>query len=171
MTKRGKIIEGVTIEDFAAEARCIARVGDMVIFVEHAAPGDVADLRITRKKKNFLEASPVRFHTYSEKRVDPFCSHFGECGGCKWQHVSYDDQLVFKRQQVIDQFERLGKFPFPEVKPTIGSPSSKYYRNKLEFTFTNRRWLTNEEINGIVEQVRNQTGLPVDGYYGRFGLE
>ncbi|MFC2123718.1 23S rRNA (uracil(1939)-C(5))-methyltransferase RlmD [Bacteroidota bacterium] len=167
MTKRGKIIEGITIRDYAAEARCVARVDDLVLFVEYTAPGDVVDVRITRHKKSYLEARPVKFHSYSERRSDPFCSHFGECGGCKWQHVSYNDQLTFKRQQVIDQFERLGKFIFPEVEPTIGSSSSRYYRNKLDFTFSDRRWLTFEEINNGGDLDRNGLGFHKPGQFDK----
>jgi len=167
MSIRGKIIEKVTVENYAAEARCIARVDDLVIFVEHSAPGDVVDLKITRKKKNYLEGRPVVYHNYSDKRVTPFCSHFGECGGCKWQHVSYEDQLAFKRQQVLDQFERLGKFPFPEVRQTLRSAESRYYRNKLEFTFSDRRWLTSEEINGGIELDRNGLGFHKPGQFDK----
>jgi 23S rRNA (uracil1939-C5)-methyltransferase len=164
---RGKIIEEITIEDYAAEARCVTRIDDLVIFVENTAPGDVVDVRITRNKKSYLEARPVKFHSFSERRVEPFCSHYGECGGCKWQHVSYDEQLAFKRQQVIDQFERLGKFPFPKVETAIGSPDPMYYRNKLEFTFSDKRWLTSEEISRGGDLDRNGLGFHKPGQFDK----
>ena len=159
MTKNRKIFERVIIEDFASEARCISRVDGKVLFTEFTAPGDVVDLKITRNKKTYFEAIPVKFHAYGKNRVKPFCIHFGECGGCKWQHIPYQDQLDFKRRQVIDQFERIGKFPFPAVNNTLGSSETQYYRNKLEFTFSDRRWLTQEEIEMGKNLDRNGLGF------------
>ncbi len=139
------LLEKITITDFAAEGKSIARIDNLVVFVEGAVPQDVADLQVTFKKKNFMEAVPVHFHRYSPKRTDSFCEHFGVCGGCKWQNLSYADQLAYKQQQVIDALERIGKIPLPDCMPIIGSAETKFYRNKLEFTFSNKRWLTADE--------------------------
>ena len=136
----------VEIQDMVAEGKCIVRRDNLVIFVTQVAPGDVVDLRITRSKKNFLEAVPTQFHAYSELRVAPFCEHFGTCGGCRWQHLGYDTQLRFKQQQVADTLQRIGKVALPEIQPILPSPQQTYYRNKLEFTFSDNGWLTNEQI-------------------------
>ncbi len=148
MRKRFKntVLEGLHIEKAVAEGKCIARLEDRVIFVERVAPGDIADVKLIRKKKNFYEGVPQKIIKPSAHRTEPFCAHFGTCGGCKWQHVAYEEQLVFKRQQVIDNLERIGKVKFPEVQPTLAAPETQYYRNKLEFTFSNRRWIEAEEI-------------------------
>ncbi|HEX9739928.1 MAG TPA: 23S rRNA (uracil(1939)-C(5))-methyltransferase RlmD, partial [Ignavibacteriaceae bacterium] len=145
--RKNDILKNITIENGASDGKCVARVNDQVIFVEKVAPGDVVDLRITRNKKTFLEGTPVAFHHYSESRVEPFCSHYGTCGGCKWQHIDYDYQLQFKQQQVIDNLQRIAKVQLPEISPIIRSKEIQYYRNKLEYTFTNWRWLTREEID------------------------
>lgn len=160
--KRNQILENITIENSAAEGKCVARYEDRVIFVEGVAPGDVVDMRITRKKKSFLEATPVKFHQYSDARAEPFCSHYGTCGGCKWQHISYDNQLLFKQQQVKDNLERIAKVDLPEILPIFGSKKTDYYRNKLEFTFSNRRWLTKEEIQNSGDNLeRNAVGFHI----------
>lgn len=160
--KRNQILENITIENSAAEGKCVARYEDRVIFVEGVAPGDVVDVRITRKKKTFLEATPVKYHQYSDTRVTPFCSHYGTCGGCKWQHIGYDNQLLFKQQQVQDNLERIGKIALPEIQPILGSVKTEYYRNKLEYTFTNRRWLTKEEIQDSGDDLeRNGLGFHI----------
>ncbi|HLF32715.1 MAG TPA: 23S rRNA (uracil(1939)-C(5))-methyltransferase RlmD [Cyclobacteriaceae bacterium] len=148
-----KIVKNVLIRDFAAEAKCVTRINNQVVFVENVAPGDIVDLEVLRKKKNFLEGRALRVIKYSKKRDEPFCEHFGTCGGCRWQHIGYEHQLEFKRHEVIDAFQRIGKLEFPEVKPTLGSGQGKFYRNKLEFTFTSRRWLSKKEI---------ESGQPVD---------
>lgn len=146
MAKKGEILEEVLVEDFAAESKCVARVNGQVIFIVETAPGDVVDIRITRRKKNFLEARPVYFHKFSSKRETPFCGHYGLCGGCRWQHVQYVYQLEFKQQQVLDQLQRIGHFDNVPIEPILAAPHQVAYRNKLEFTFTDQRWLTNEEI-------------------------
>lgn len=137
--------ENITITDVAAEGKAIAKVDDLVIFVPYVAPGDVVDLQLTRKKNKYAEAKPVHFHKLSEKRSEPFCEHFGVCGGCKWQHLPYEEQLKFKHKQVFDNLTRIGKVDLPEFFPILGSEKTKEYRNKLEFTFSNKRWLTDEE--------------------------
>ena len=160
--KKNQILEHITIENSAAEGKCVARYEDQVIFVEGVAPGDVVDMRITRKKRNFLEATPVKYHQYSSARAKPFCNHFGTCGGCKWQHINYDNQLLFKQQQVQDNLERIGKVLLPEIQPILGSKKTDYYRNKLEYTFSNRRWLTKEEIQNSGDNLeRNAVGFHI----------
>ncbi len=160
--KKNQILENITIENSAAEGKCVARHEDRVIFVEGVAPGDVVDLRITRKKRSFLEATPVKFHEYSEARAEPFCSHYGTCGGCKWQHISYDNQLLFKQQQIQDSLERIAKVELPEILPILGAKKTQYYRNKLEYTFSNRRWLTKEEIQNSGENIeRSAAGFHI----------
>ena len=144
--KKFEILENVSIIDAGSEGKCIARVDDVVIFVEQVVPGDVVDLQITRKKSNYREAKPIKFHHYSEKRIKPVCEHFGVCGGCKWQNLNYPDQLFYKQKQVTDNLRRLGKIELPEVLPILPSAKTEFYRNKLEFTFSNKRWLTEEEI-------------------------
>ncbi|WP_299456977.1 23S rRNA (uracil(1939)-C(5))-methyltransferase RlmD [uncultured Microscilla sp.] len=158
--KKQVIIPNLTIEGVAAEGKCITRYEDKVIFVDGklVAPQDVVDLKVTRKRKNYIEAIPVQFHEYSPLRIEPFCSHFGTCGGCKWQHLPYEQQLQFKQQQIIDNLERIGKLDLPEVKPILGSAHTQYYRNKLEFTFSNRRWMTKEEI-ATEEKIQDPNAL------------
>ncbi len=162
-----KILERVKIDGIAAEGKCIARVDEQVVFVEKVAPGDVVDIQITRKKKNFLEGRPVHFHEYSKDRVDPFCQHFGLCGGCKWQHIPYDIQLKYKHQQVVDCLERIAKVELPEINQILPSAQTQFYRNKLEYTFSNWKWLTNEEINSGEELDRNGLGFHIPGRFDK----
>lgn len=165
--KKFPILEQVRIEEMVAEGKCLARHENMVIFVSGVAPGDVVDLRITRKKKSFMEAEPVAFRQYSELRVQPFCEHFGVCGGCKWQHIGYDTQLHYKQKQVKDNLERIGKVPLPEFDPILGSAKTRYYRNKLEFTFSNNSWLTKEQIQSGEEFDRNALGFHIPGRFDK----
>ncbi|MEH0155542.1 23S rRNA (uracil(1939)-C(5))-methyltransferase RlmD [Limibacter armeniacum] len=139
-------LEKVEILDIGSEGKAVAKVDDMVIFVRNAVPGDIADLRVTKKKKSFMEAEPTNFHKLSEKRVEPFCDHFGLCGGCKWQMLDYQDQVAYKQKQVMDQLERIAKVELPECKTILPSENTQYYRNKLEFTFSTKRWLTGNEL-------------------------
>ncbi len=162
-----KILEQVKIEGIAAEGKCIARVNEQVVFIEKVAPGDVVDVRITRKKPNFIEATPVKFHTYSEDRVEPFCQHFGTCGGCKWQHIPYDIQLKYKHQQVVDNLERIAKIDLPEISTIRGSENIRFYRNKLEYTFSNWRWLTRDEIESGDEIDRRGLGFHIPGSFDK----
>lgn len=147
------LLEGIHIVDVAAEGKAIAKVErpdrpgeQMVIFIPYGAPGDVADVKIDRKKHSFAEGHIERLVKPSETRVKPLCSHFGTCGGCKWQHLPYDAQLNLKRRQVVDALTRIGKVKFPEVKPTLGSKNQWGYRNKMEYTASDKRWRTWEEI-------------------------
>lgn len=145
------LLEKVTITDIAAEGKAIAKVDDLVIFVPYVVPGDVVDLQIKRKKHRYAEAEAVRFHEYAEKRAVPFCEHYGVCGGCKWQVLPYEEQIKYKQQQVTDNLTRIGKIELPEISPIIGSEKTQCYRNKLEFTFSNKRWLTQDEIDRDVK--------------------
>ena len=158
---KNKVITNLLIERIASEGKCVGHHEGKVVFVSNVAPGDVVDVRITKGKSSFMEGEAIRFHEYSKDRIEPFCSHFGTCGGCKWQHINYDLQKTYKRQQVLDQFQRIAKVPIPEVAPILGSEKTQYYRNKLDFTFSNSRWLTREEINSGQEFERNALGFHI----------
>ena len=136
----------VLIENVAAEGKAVAHVDGCVLFVEFAVPGDVVDVRVIKKKKNYLEGRIIRIVKPSEKRLEPFCEHFGVCGGCKWQPLPYEMQLEAKRQQVYDQLVRIGHLEVPEILPTLGSEKTVEYRNKLEFSASDKRWLSAEEM-------------------------
>jgi 23S rRNA (uracil1939-C5)-methyltransferase len=140
------VLERVKITDIGAEGNAIARVDNIVVFVPMLIPGDVVDIKVVRKRKKFMEGRVIRFHEYSPSRITPRCSHFGICGGCRWQHLPYEMQLKFKEQQVADSLKRIGKVEIPGIKPILGSADEYYYRNKLEYTFSDRRWLTFEEV-------------------------
>jgi 23S rRNA (uracil1939-C5)-methyltransferase len=133
--KKNIVLERIRVEDYAAEGKSLARVDGKVIFIETAVPGDVVDVRLGKNKKDWAEGWPVHFHSYSTDRVAPFCSHFGVCGGCQWQMLPYEKQLQYKQRQVRDNLQRIGKVALPEIMPIIGATDTKYYRNKLEYTF------------------------------------
>ena len=139
-------LRGVTITDIGSEGNAIARVDDMVLFVPGMIPGDVVDVRVTKKKKRYMEGVAIAVTTPSPQRITPPCSHFGVCGGCRWQHLPYDRQLFYKAQQVRDNLTRIGHTPIPEIDPIVGSEKIYGYRNKLEFTFSEMRWMTGEEL-------------------------
>ena len=141
------ILEGIEITDVAAEGKALAKVNEMVVFVPWVAPGDVVDIQLTRKKSSYAEGRAIKFHKYSEERIDPFCEHFTVCGGCKWQQIPYEAQLRYKQKQVVDNLTRIGKVDIEELLPIAGSEQTVFYRNKLEFTFSNKRWLTAGEID------------------------
>ena len=161
------ILERVTIEEVAAEGKTLARVNDRVVFIKGGAPGDVVDVRVTNRRKSFFEGVPIVYHSLSADRIEPFCAHFDICGGCKWQHLPYGMQLKFKQQQVIDNFERLGKFEIPVPEPILGSVEEKFYRNKLEYTFSDSRWLTKEEIDSEQPLERNALGFHIPGRFDK----
>lgn len=162
------ILEGVTITDVAAEGKSLARVNDMVVFVPFAVPGDVVDLQVRKKKHHYCEAEVVRFIKYSERRAEPVCQHFGICGGCKWQNLPYEDQLKAKQKQVHDQLTRIGKVELPDFRPILGSEKIYEYRNKLEFSCSNKRWLTKEEVNSGVElDHKNAIGFHITGAFDK----
>lgn len=158
---KNKVITNLLIERIASEGKCLGHHEEKVVFVTGVAPGDVVDVRITKGKSSFMEGEPIKFHEYSKERMEPFCSHFGTCGGCKWQHINYDLQKTYKRQQVLDQFQRIAKVPIPEVMPTLGSEKTRYYRNKLDFTFSNKKWLTLDQIRSGEEFDRNALGFHI----------
>jgi 23S rRNA (uracil1939-C5)-methyltransferase len=165
---RNSLLERVEILDAVAEGKSLARVNNMVIFVSHAVPGDIADIRILKKKKNYLEGIPEKFHKYSEHRANPVCEHFGVCGGCKWQNLQYSSQLIFKQKQVVNDLQRIGKLELPEINPIIASSSTFFYRNKLDFTFSNHRWLYPGELGrDIMNAQMNALGFHIPGRYDR----
>ena len=133
--KKNIVLENIRIEDYAAEGKSLARVDGKVIFIENVVPGDVVDIQLLKNKKDWAEGRALRFHSYSSDRVDPFCSHFGVCGGCQWQMLPYEKQLEYKQRQVKDNLQRIGKITLPEMLPILGAAQTKYYRNKLEYTF------------------------------------
>ena len=161
-----RLVADVQIIDIAEEGKGVAKHDDLVLFVEQAVPGDVADVELFRKKKNFAEARLVKLKEPSKHRVDPFCSHFGTCGGCKWQHMDYTAQLQFKQQYVDNALKRLGKVDTSMMEPILASAETAYYRNKLEFTFSNKRWLTS-----VDEEVKpddlNALGFHVPGRFDK----
>ena len=162
------LFEGVKITGVAAEGKALARVEDLVVFVPYVVPGDVVDLQVKRKKHSYAEAEAVKFHEYSTERAQPFCKHYGVCGGCKWQCLAYEHQLKYKQQQVVDALTRIGKVELPEVMPIMGSEKTREYRNKLEFTFSNKRWLTWEEVAENVEYDNmNALGFHIPGAFDK----
>ncbi|PCJ85378.1 MAG: 23S rRNA (uracil(1939)-C(5))-methyltransferase RlmD [Flavobacteriales bacterium] len=163
--KQLPILENLEIIGVTAEGKSVAKPNGQVVFVKHAVPGDVADIQITRKKRSYLEGRPVKYHLFSDDRVEPFCEHFGICGGCKWQHLNYEKQLHYKQEQVTEQFERIAKIELPEIRQIIPADKTKFYRNKLEFTFSNKKWLTEEEIKQDKIFERNALGFHVPGRF------
>ena len=161
-------MEKITITDVAAEGKAVAKVNELVVFVPYVVPGDVVDLQVKRKKNHYAEAVAVKFYEKSPLRVEPFCSHFGVCGGCKWQCLSYEEQLRYKQKQVFDNLTRIGKVELPEFRPILGSEKTRFYRNKLEFTFSNKRWLTEEEVKQDVKYDQmNAVGFHIPGAFDK----
>ena len=160
MKKKNKniILENISITDYAAEGKAIARLDGKVIFISGAVPGDTADILLTKNKKDWAEARALRITSPAPDRVIPFCKHFGICGGCKWQMLPYEKQLQYKQQEAEQNLKRIGKVEVPEIMPIIGCENSIHYRNKLEFTFSNKRFLTSEEI-GSADVVAQQDAL------------
>ena len=162
------LLEKVTITDVAAEGKALARVNDMVVFVPYVVPGDVVDLQVKRKKHSYAEAVAVKFHEYSPLRSEPFCKQFGVCGGCKWQCLKYEEQIRYKQKQVTDNLVRIGKIELPEISPILGSEQTERYRNKLEFTFSNKRWLTQEEVEKDFKYDQmNAVGFHIPGAFDK----
>lgn len=166
--KKKPLFEKVRIESIGAEGKALARINDIVVFTKLVIPGDVVDLQVVKKRKNYMEAVVTRIHEYSKDRTVPFCSHFGICGGCKWQYLPYPKQLEYKYQQVQDQLTRIGRINLPLVSPILGSKNETFYRNKLEFTFSNKRWLTQEEIDSGNEiKDVNALGFHIPGMFDK----
>ena len=166
--KKLPLLERVTIENIGAEGKSLARVEQVVVFVKDAVPGDVVDLQVFRKKGRYMEARVVKYHSYSEQRTTPFCDHFGICGGCKWQHLPYDQQLFYKQQQVVDAFRHIGGVEIPESLPILASDPITRYRNKMEYTFSRHRWLLDheKETEGPLPHT-NAAGLHVPGRFDK----
>lgn len=156
--KKKPLFENIRIESIGAEGKALARVDDMVVFTSLVVPGDVVDLQVVKKRKNYMEAVVTNIREYSAERTTPFCEHFGTCGGCKWQYLPYTRQLEYKQQQVADQLRRIGKTNIPPILPILGSKQETFYRNKLEFTFSNKRWLTQDEVDSD-ERIEDTSAL------------
>jgi SAM-dependent methyltransferases related to tRNA (uracil-5-)-methyltransferase len=162
------VVEQIEILDVAAEGKAITRWNDKVIFVPFVAPGDIVDLQIYRQKRSFAEGRVLKIHKLSPIRQEPFCEHFTVCGGCKWQHLPYEEQLKFKQKQVWDNLTRIGKIELPEITPILGSKKTQFYRNKLEFTFSNKKWLTFDEIRDNVSyDDMNALGFHIPGAFDK----
>ena len=156
------------MEDYAAEGKSLARLDGKVIFVENLVPGDVADVRLLKNKKDWAEGVPVQIHTYSADRVEPFCSHFGVCGGCQWQMLPYEKQLQYKQRQVEETLKRIGKVQLPITQPILGATETKYYRNKIEYTFGNKRFLKKEELKDLsVNGEQDVAGFHAKGLFDK----
>ncbi|MFT3902923.1 MAG: 23S rRNA (uracil(1939)-C(5))-methyltransferase RlmD [Niabella sp.] len=158
------------MEDYAAEGKSLARVDGKVIFAEQTIPGDVVDLRLTRNKKDWAEGVPVFFHSYSDERVEPFCEHFGVCGGCQWQMLPYEKQLEYKQKQVGDNLRRIGRIDLPEIAPILGAAATRYYRNKIEYTFSAEAFIPKEkfaELKAMGENPHEYGRLGVAGFHAK----
>jgi len=171
MRKKNKrvVFENVAVLDAAAKGKTIGKAPDgRVIFLNNAVPGDVVDVQTTKKRKAYFEGTAINFHTLSEKRVTPECQHFGVCGGCKWQNMGYDSQLAFKQNEVTNNLTRIGHLELPQVTPILGSKKQYFYRNKMEFSFSDSRWLTLDEINSEEEIMdRNALGFHIPGMWDK----
>ena len=169
MSRKPKpLLESVRMESVASEGNSLAHVNGKVLFVSQTMPGDVVDVQVNKVRKAYMEGYVVRMVEPSPDRIAPFCSHFGVCGGCSWQFMPYQQQLDFKRQQVVDQLVRIGHLNIPEVRPTLGSERTTEYRNKLEFTFSRRRWvLTGEDPEALTDTQRLGLGFHVSGFFDK----
>ena len=166
--KKNIVLEKILVEDYAAEGKCLSRVDGKVIFIENVVPGDVVDVRLLKNKKDWAEGVPLQFHSYSGERVTPFCSHFGVCGGCQWQMLPYEKQLQYKSKQVADVLQRIGKIPLPPIQPIIGGAETKFYRNKIEYTFGNKRFLLKEEIaDETISGQQDVAGFHAKGFFDK----
>ncbi len=169
------ILENITVIDASSDGQAVGRMDEVVIFIKDAVPGDVVDVQVTRKKNKFREGKAIKIHSFSDKRTDPVCSHFGTCGGCKWQNMKYESQLFYKQKQVTDALTRIAKIELPEIQQIIPSAKTYHYRNKLEFTFSNKKWLTIEQVNdknisfgeGKDEITRNALGFHIPGMFDK----
>jgi 23S rRNA (uracil1939-C5)-methyltransferase len=166
--KKLPLLENLEIIDVAAEGRALARIDNMVVFVPGLVPGDIADVQISRKRKNYMEGFVVELKKSSDIRVDPVCRHFGVCGGCKWQQLPYEKQLFYKQKQVEDNLKRIGKVDLSEINAIVGSQQQYEYRNKLEYTFSATRWLSEEEVQSDIEITdRRALGFHIPGKFDR----
>lgn len=162
------IVENLEITGIAAEGKSLGRWNEMVVFVPFGAPGDVVDVQLTKKRHSFAEGKIVKIHTSSPMRVEPFCEHYGVCGGCKFQHIPYEEQLKYKQQQVEDALQRIAKVQLPAINPILGSANTCFYRNKLEFTFSNKSWLTREQMESDEQfDDRNALGFHIPNAFDK----
>lgn len=162
--KKAIVLENVTVEGYAAEGKSLARQEGKVIFIENVVPGDVVDVRLTKNKKDWAEGYPAHFHSYSAQRVVPFCQHFGVCGGCQWQMLPYEKQLEYKQQQVYDHLQRIGKVAIGESNAIIGAGNTRFYRNKLEYTFSTKEYLPPGQYN---REETDKSNHAVAGFHAR----
>ncbi|WP_378175880.1 23S rRNA (uracil(1939)-C(5))-methyltransferase RlmD [Aquimarina sp. SS2-1] len=171
MARKNKkqVFENIEVIDAGAKGKSIAKAPDgKIIFLNNALPGDIVDIQTTKKRKAYYEGSATFFHKMSDKRVAPACKHFGTCGGCKWQFMGYEHQLAYKEQEVVNNLARLGKIELPSVSPILGSEDQFFYRNKMEFSFSDSRWLTLEEIKSNAEiGNRNALGFHIPGMWDK----
>lgn len=168
--KKGKsiVLEEVLVEDHAGEGRCLARINGKIVFIEGVVPGDIVDVRLTRSKKDWAEGAPINFRKYAPGRVTPFCEHFGICGGCQWQMLPYETQLTYKERHVQDCLQRIGKLDLPALMPIIGAPHDRYYRNKIEYTFSNRKFLVRDELRDPTKSATsNVAGFHAPGLFDK----
>jgi 23S rRNA (uracil1939-C5)-methyltransferase len=165
--KKNIVLEKVLVEDYAAEGKSIARVDGKVVFIERVVPGDVVDIKLLKSKKDWAEGYPLQFHSLSKERTEPFCQHFGVCGGCQWQMLPYDKQLFYKRQQVEDNLKRIGKIELPEIPAVLGADETKWYRNKLEYTFSSKRFIPENEFVKDGANDLNAAGFHAKGLFDK----
>ena len=161
------VVENLLIDDYAAEGKSLARQEGKVIFVEHVVPGDVVDVRLTKSKKDWAEGFPLKYRSYSADRVQPFCQHFGVCGGCQWQMLPYEKQLQYKQQQVYDNLKRIGKVALPEMQPIVGGAETRFYRNKLEYTFSTKEYVPKEAFDKDNPVERSVLGFHAKGFFDK----
>lgn len=168
MRRQKVVLHNVVMENYAAEGKSLARVDGKVIFVENTIPGDEVDVLLQKNKKDWAEGIALHFHKYSDLRIKPFCQHFGVCGGCQWQMLPYEQQLKYKQQQVTDNLQRIGKVELPEMMPIIGAEQTARYRNKMEYTFSNKRFLLAEELhNPLISPDEDVAGFHARGYFDK----
>jgi len=166
--KKNIVLERVLVSDYAAEGKSLAKVDGKVIFIESLVPGDVVDVQLVKNKKDWAEGWPLKFHSYSVERETPFCSHFGVCGGCQWQMLPYSKQLVYKQKQVVDTLQRIGKIKLPDIQPIAAAADTIHYRNKMEYTFGNKRYLTKDELSdpAVISQ-QDTAGFHARGFFDK----
>ena len=168
MAKKQEILTNVLVENYAAEGKSLARVNGKVIFMERVVPGDVVNVRLTKVKKDWAEGKVLGMEKFSDDRVEPFCPHFGVCGGCQWQMLPYEKQLQYKHQQVFDNLTRIGKIELPPFQPIIGADQTRYYRNKIEYTFSSKRYLLPEELHDEeISAEQNVAGYHAKGFFDK----
>jgi len=168
LAKKADILNNVLVESYAAEGKSLARVNGKVIFIEQVVPGDIVKVRVKKNKKDWAEGQVLNIEKFSEDRVEPFCEHFGVCGGCQWQMLPYEKQLEYKQQQVVDNLSRIGKIPLPPIRPIIGASKTKYYRNKIEYTFSNKKFLLPHQLSDAsVSNEVNVAGYHAKGFFDK----